>query len=177
MDAIGSVHSDAAPGHAHPVGKGSAHVFVARAAVLAAITAVDAFSFVIGGAKDGGSFVDDFFTDAVGLGRGWFSGAPGADGGVDGDRIVGPDEELGALFAEVDADFGVVRGGGIVGGLVLVDRHGCAVVFSGFEGWIGTANDFGLGWCAGGGAGIGATGESESHEGSDDGKEDFFHEC
>lgn len=85
------MHADAAAGHAHPVGKGCADVFITRAAIFPAISAVNASAAMVGGAEDGRAFIDDFFGDGVASWRGAFAGAAGADGGVNGDGFFGAD--------------------------------------------------------------------------------------
>lgn len=61
VDIAGSVHANAASGHAHPVGEGCSDIFVTWSAILAAIASMDASALVVSGAEDGGAFGDHFF--------------------------------------------------------------------------------------------------------------------
>jgi len=128
VDAAGAVHADAVSGHAHPVGERGSDVFIARAAVFAAVTSVDAASFIISGAEDGGALIDDFFGDGVATSWGALSRTPSADWGIDRDGFLRSNEELSALVAEVDADFRIGSGCGSVCGVVLINGRAAAVV-------------------------------------------------
>ena len=179
------MHADAVVGEAHPVGHGSTHVFAAwRDFVFSGVGVAfhEAAAGIVNFSIEVGSFVFDFFNDAVVAGRRFVGRASGGNAVVHGDFV--PDHEETALGGKVDFDVGVggvglgeeggvfpgAGGAGVVGGLevgvgsrrVGVDEAG---LLDGFLFRIGLE---------GGGAHWGTVGEEKGERGGGE-CEDVFH--